>query len=59
VALNAAAGMVTFDLAQDPSNSSRSLLERLAQKLAVATETIDSGAARAKLDQWVAASNAV
>jgi len=34
-------------------------LERLAQKLTVATETIDSGAARAKLDQWVAASNAV
>jgi anthranilate phosphoribosyltransferase len=59
VALNAAAGMVTFDLAQDPSNSSRSLLERIAHKLTVATETIDSGAAQAKLDQWVAASNAV
>ncbi len=58
VALNAAAGMVAFELASDPSQRERSLLERLAEKLLVAQETLDSGAAQAKLEQWAAATHA-
>jgi len=55
VALNAAAGLVAFELARDPSQLDRSLIERLAEKLVLVTETIDSGAAAKKLDDWVAA----
>lgn len=59
ICLNAAAGLVSFDLAQDQSQRERSLLERLAEKLAVAQATIDSGAAKAKLDEWVQATISV
>lgn len=59
VALNAAAGLVTFSLAQNPAELDVSLRQRLEQKLAIAYETIDSGAAEKKLADWVAASNAV
>ena len=58
VALNAAAGLVAFALAQDSSQREVPLLERLGEKLAVAYSTLDSGAAQAKLADWVAASNA-
>ena len=58
VALNTAAGLVSFELANDPQQSARGLLERLAEKLVIASEAIDSGAAQAKLDQWIAATNA-
>lgn len=59
VALNAAAGLVAFDLARDVSQHNRSLLERLGEKLRLAYDTLDSGAAAKKLDDWVAASNSV
>lgn len=59
VALNAAAGLVAFDLAHHPGELDRSLLERLDQKLRLACDTIDSGAASQKLDDWVAASQAL
>ncbi len=59
VRLNAAAGLVSFRLAQDPEQLRRPLLERLSEQLDVATETIDSGAAAAKLDQWAAATTRV
>lgn len=57
VRLNAAAGLVSFRLAQDPEQSRRTLLERLGEQLTVATEAIDSGAAAAKLEHWAAATH--
>lgn len=56
VLLNAAAGLVAFELAQDPSQSQLSILDRFRAKMDVAAETIDSGAAATKLADWVAAS---
>jgi anthranilate phosphoribosyltransferase len=53
--LNAAAGLVAFDLVQDPASAELGILERLQAKLAVAADTIDSGRAKTKLDQWAAA----
>jgi anthranilate phosphoribosyltransferase len=55
VLLNAAAGLVAFDLAQDPSQLQVPIVRRFKDKIAVAAETIDSGRAIAKLDQWAAA----
>ncbi|TFC22473.1 anthranilate phosphoribosyltransferase [Cryobacterium glucosi] len=58
VLLNAAAGLVAFDLAKNPVSAQSSILDRFRDKLAVAAESIDSGAATAKLAEWVAASRA-
>ncbi|MCU1445753.1 anthranilate phosphoribosyltransferase [Cryobacterium sp.] len=58
VLLNAAAGLVAYDLAHDPAQSQVSILDRFRAKLLVAADAIDSGAAAAKLLQWVAASHA-
>lgn len=58
IILNAAAGLVAFDLASDPGLLRQPFVERLKTKVAVAAESIDSGAAAAKLDEWVAATNA-
>jgi anthranilate phosphoribosyltransferase len=55
VLLNAAAGLVAYDLAADPTRAQAAILSRFAEKLAVAAEAIDSGMAIAKLDHWVAA----
>lgn len=55
VLLNAAAGLVAFDLVKDPISADRGILERLAAKLVIAAEAIDSGKAAAKLAQWAAA----
>ncbi|UYN84335.1 MAG: anthranilate phosphoribosyltransferase [Microcella sp.] len=55
VLLNAAAGLVSFGLAQDSDQLRRPLVERLDEQLAVAAEAIDSGAAAAKLDAWATA----
>ncbi|GAA1953124.1 anthranilate phosphoribosyltransferase [Agromyces allii] len=55
VVLNAAAGLVSYALAQDPSQVQRSILDRFAEQMVIAAETIDSGAAARKLEQWVAA----
>ena len=55
VVLNAAAGLVAFDLAKDPSQFQRAIVERFRDKMAVAAEVIDSGAAARKLDEWIAA----
>lgn len=55
VLLNAAAGLVSFRLAQDPEQLRRPLLERLDEQLAVAATAIDSGSAAAKLEVWAAA----
>jgi anthranilate phosphoribosyltransferase len=52
VLLNAAAGLVSFDLSRDPEQARRPILERLGEKMAVAARTIDSGAATATLAKW-------
>ena len=55
VVLNAAAGLVAFALALDATTGRRPLLDRFAEKIVEAEKAIDSGAARAKLDDWVRA----
>ncbi|GIT80122.1 anthranilate phosphoribosyltransferase [Leifsonia sp. LS1] len=55
VLLNAAAGLVSYELASDPSRVQDSILDRFRSHMAVAAQAIDSGAAAAKLDEWVAA----
>jgi len=55
VLLNAAAGLVSFRLAQDPSEITRPIIDRLGEQMAVAAESIDSGAAAEKLAVWAAA----
>ncbi|TFC79552.1 anthranilate phosphoribosyltransferase [Cryobacterium cheniae] len=56
VLLNAAAGLVAFDLANDPAQAQVNIIDRFRSKMAVAAEAIDSGAATAKLAEWVRAS---
>lgn len=53
VLLNAAAGLAAFDLAQDPELVRTSILERLRVGMERAAAAVDSGAATAKLDEWV------
>lgn len=57
VLLNAAAGLVAFDLAKDPDQVKLSINNRLRARMVTAAEAIDSGAATAKLADWVAAAN--
>ena len=58
VVLNAAAGLVSFELAKDPSQFQHAILDRFRDKMAVAAEAIDSGAAARKLEEWIAATKA-
>lgn len=55
VLLNAAAGLVAWDLYEDPSNAERPMAKRLTDAIERAARAIDSGAATAKLDAWIAA----
>jgi anthranilate phosphoribosyltransferase len=55
VLLNAAAGLVAYELAQDSSQVLRPITERLSEKLVVAAETIDSGKATNQLEKWIKA----
>jgi anthranilate phosphoribosyltransferase len=55
VLLNAAAGLVAYELAADPSRVQDAILDRFRSKMAVAAQAIDSGAAASKLEEWVAA----
>lgn len=55
VLLNAAAGLVAWDLYEDPSQAERPMAKRLAEGIERAARAIDSGEASAKLDAWVAA----
>jgi anthranilate phosphoribosyltransferase len=55
VVLNAAAGLVAFELAKDPTQFQRAILDRFRDKIAVAEESIDSGSAAKKLEEWIAA----
>jgi anthranilate phosphoribosyltransferase len=58
VVLNAAAGLVSFELAKDPAQVQRLILDRFRDKMAVAEEAIDSGAAARKLEEWIEATKA-
>ncbi len=58
VLLNAAAGLVSFRLAQDPAQITRPIVERLGEQLQVAADLIDSGRAARKLEEWAAATQA-
>ncbi|WP_054687026.1 anthranilate phosphoribosyltransferase [Microbacterium sp. No. 7] len=56
VLLNAAAGIVSFELSRDAGQVQRPILERLAAARDRAAAAIDAGAAARTLDAWVAAS---
>lgn len=56
VLLNAAAGLVAYRLEEDPAQTERRMVDRFAEQLEVVGRAIDSGAAKEKLDRWVAAS---
>jgi len=58
VLLNAAAGLVSWNLKNDPTQVREPIIDRLRSQLAVVADTVDSGAAAAKLDAWVAATRA-
>lgn len=55
VLLNTAAGLVAWQLAQDASQSEHDIRDRFRAAMTLAADTIDSGAAAAKLDAWAAA----
>ncbi len=55
IVLNSAAGIVAHRLSKNPAERDRSFVERMADAVQVAQHSIDSGAASAKLDAWVAA----
>jgi anthranilate phosphoribosyltransferase len=57
VLLNAAAGLVAFELASDPTEVDRTIVDRLREKMTIAAEAVDSGAAARKLEDWILASN--
>jgi anthranilate phosphoribosyltransferase len=57
IVLNSAAGIVAHRLSNNPSERDRSFVDRMAESVEVAAHSIDSGAASAKLDAWVAATN--
>lgn len=55
VLFNAAAGLVSWDLAQHPDHVTRPIRDRFAEQIQVAAEAIDSGKAVAQLDSFIAA----
>ncbi|MBB4139348.1 anthranilate phosphoribosyltransferase [Microbacterium invictum] len=57
VLLNAAAGIVSYRLFRDPSEVQRPIVQRLTEARDLAAGAIDSGAAAAKLEAWVAATS--
>lgn len=57
ILLNSAAGIVAHRLSNNPAERDRSFVARMAEAVEVSAQSIDSGAASAKLDAWVAATN--
>jgi anthranilate phosphoribosyltransferase len=57
VALNAAAGLVSYELANNPSTVENNLVERLSVALGKTLESITSGKAGNKLEEWTKASH--
>jgi anthranilate phosphoribosyltransferase len=58
VLLNAAAGIVAWELLQDPDQQRLPIPRRLAAGIERAEAAVDSGQASAKLDAWIAATRA-
>lgn len=58
VLLNAAAGLVSYQLAKDSSRADVELNVRFDDALNTVTTALDSGAARTKLSEWIAATQA-
>ena len=58
VLLNAAAGIVSYELFRDATQVQFPIVERLARARDTAAAAIDSGAAAAKLASWVEATSA-
>ena len=58
VLLNAAAGLVAWQLALDPARADDDIRARFREQMAVAASVIDDGRAAAKLDEWAAATRA-
>ncbi|MBO0979815.1 anthranilate phosphoribosyltransferase [Microbacterium sp. SD291] len=56
VLLNAAAGIVAFELSQDAGQVQRPILERLSEGYERASAAVDDGRAAAKLDEWIGVS---
>lgn len=56
VLLNAAAGIVAFELSQDATQVQRPILERLREGHEKASAALDDGRALAKLDEWIGVS---
>ncbi|WP_311244368.1 anthranilate phosphoribosyltransferase [Microbacterium sp. WCS2018Hpa-23] len=56
VLLNAAAGIVAFELSQDATQVQRPILERLREGYERAAAAVDDGRAIAKLDEWISVS---
>lgn len=59
VLLNAAGGVLSYQLAKDPSLAESDLESQFAASLALVTETLESGAAEQKLHQWIDASKTI
>jgi anthranilate phosphoribosyltransferase len=57
IVLNSAAAIVAHRLSKNPAERDRSFVERMAEAVETSIQSIDSGAAQAKLDAWVAATN--
>ena len=57
VLLNAAGVLAAYELSREPEFLQEPIVQRLATQLERAASVIDSGAASAKLDEWVAATN--
>jgi anthranilate phosphoribosyltransferase len=55
ILLNSAAGIVAHRLSNNPAERDRSFVVRMAEAVEASAHSIDSGAASAKLDAWVAA----
>ena len=55
IVLNSAAAIVAHRLSKNPAERDRSFVERMAEAVDTSIQSIDSGAASAKLDAWVAA----
>ena len=57
ILLNSAAAIVAHRLSKNPAERDRSFVVRMAEAVEVSAQSIDSGAASAKLDAWVAATH--
>lgn len=59
VALNAAAGIVAYELAENPISDSRDLSRKIKRAYEMSMDSIASGAAQSKLEEWTSTSQSV